>query len=412
LTVEKGAVAFSFSFPLDLEVTFFRASVASWKKIRGVGIALVLSLIMWLIVIWLFNALITLPQRVAMTIVRCWSATLTAALRSVPILIAIFVIVFTTGDAWRLYGSESNQRFELLILIISLLSIAAMIAAMTRVKGGWRSIANQSRMDTASLAELARKTPARNLVEESVTPVHLPGQFYAAKWLEINIYFLFWFTLIAHLFSVALLVFLAFVLIGMVAVSAAATKMLLQSPSLTILWHVRFFGQSFIVTRPLLLLSALFGCIAALTFATVNLQDDRNLSNFLDFSLVSYRRSLSALSYYLGCIADLLRRLLEQDVLAQLRQDDRQAILALFQNILSRSNYRVITGFLELARKYKLTDWAGHQGLDILAALPRDRLMRLPSESVEYVLTAAATDEANFAAIQKIRNRFQLAGPE
>jgi len=323
----------------------------------------------------------------------------------VPFLIALLVILFTTGDAWRLYGTESDHRFVLLVLLIGVLSIAAMAMTVTRVTGGWRSIATQQDANAKQLSELVRKTPAYELVQDQVNPVNISSRIYISRWLRINLYILFWFTLITHLFSVALLVFLLFVLIGMIAVSAGATKMLLGPAHVDVLWRIPFFGESFIMTRPLLVLSVLFGCVAALTFATVNLQDDESLQRFLNFSLASYRRSFSTLCYYLGVISALQQKLPWKDIIAQLEQNNRTAILDLLDDYLMRSKPRVITGILDIARRNELTAWASHRGLNLLVSIPCDRLAALSSEDVQFVLEAAETDPTKAAIIQTVRDR-------
>src|SRR5271157_2469389 len=164
-----------------------------------------------------------------------------------------------------------------------------------------------------------------------------------------------------HPISIAVWVFLAFAIIGMIAVSAAATKALLGGSTISI-WHVRFLDETFVVTRPLLVLSALFGCIAALTFAA-NLQDRDSLDHFLNFALASYRRSFAVLCYYLGAIVDLQRKLSWNYVTIELERNNRTAILELLKNILLRSDPRIVTTILELARRNSLTGWGGYQGL-------------------------------------------------
>jgi hypothetical protein len=406
LTLDGNNAALSFPLPIiGWRLPLYSTDIASWKRMRIMSVILILFLSSFLIVTWFFNALRTLPMRIGTTLTTCWSITLPAAFRSVPFLIGLLVILFSTGDAWRLYGTESNHRLVLLVIFIGALSIAAMVMTVTRVTGGWRNIAAQQDADHMYISELALRTPAHEFVQEHVNPVKISNGVYASKWLRINMYILFWFTLIAHLFSVALLVFLIFILIGMIAVSAAATKMLLGNDvSVSVLWRIPVFGESFIMTRPLLILSVLFGCVAALTFATLGLQDDESLDRFLDFSLESYRRSFGALCYYLGVILALQQELPWTQIIAQLERNNRTAILKLLNDLLMRSGPRVVTGVLDIARRNDLTDWASRYGIDLLGSVPHDRLVALSSENVQFVLKAAEADPTKSAIVQNVRD--------
>ena len=71
------------------------------------------------------GALIAAPIYAALAIARALSTTFMMAIREIPYLLAILLVVFTSSDAWRLYGSEAYSRFIVLIVIMVGLGIAA-----------------------------------------------------------------------------------------------------------------------------------------------------------------------------------------------------------------------------------------------------------------------------------------------
>lgn len=378
----------------------------SWKRAKwiAIGILMALWMLFWVTILFIGGAILRLPQKIAMTAFRCWSTTLTTASRSVPILIATLVIPFTTGDAWRLYGSESTVRFGILTIIILTIGIVAMIIAVAQVEDGWRHAADGAGMSAKEFADLVEKTPAQPLAEEEITPIGITGTWYS-KWGRRNARFMFWFTIIGSFFSVALITFLAFTFIGIVAVSLDAAKDLLRPHSVDVIWNWKILGQSFVMTRPLLLLSILFGSIAALTFATVGPQDERSLNRFMQLVLLSHRRSLSALAYYAGSITSLEKHLSWQAVCSELRAHDRSAILDVLQMMVEQSRPRVVSGIFNLARNRNLRSWAGSQGIAILNRIPDRKLAKISTESREFVLASAAVDPAKAALIRSIRHR-------
>ena len=59
-------------------------------------------------------------------IIRSFSVTLKAALRPVPALLAILVIMFVTGDAWRMFGLQPMPRVIMLIIFVMSFSLVAL----------------------------------------------------------------------------------------------------------------------------------------------------------------------------------------------------------------------------------------------------------------------------------------------
>jgi hypothetical protein len=104
--------------------------------------------------------------------------------------------------------------------------------------------------------------------------------------LVANVTVLYVFTMVLHIFAVAFWISLMFVIIGVVAVSGPMTKELTQAPA-TVIAHFNLLGQSFMLTRQLVLLSAVLGGVAALTFATGTLQDSNSRATFARHALAA-----------------------------------------------------------------------------------------------------------------------------
>jgi hypothetical protein len=85
-------------------------------------------------------------------------------------------------------------------------------------------------------------------------------------------------------------------------------------------------GQTFIVRQQLLLLSVTLGAVAALTFATLGLQDKNSRQDFFDRSLADLRQGLAMLSYYIGGVNG-------SEIL--LSEEDRHILAALISSLLT-----------------------------------------------------------------------------
>ena len=394
-----------------LRLRIFKLQVAfsdfvPWQEEKNVTKLYILSQTFILFGLWwMISIPVAVFFRIAEALFRSWSTILRAAVTSVPVLFAILVVIFMTGDAWRLFGNESAYRLIILVFIILLVSIASMIVSVRSVPDGWRNSARFPLESCAKVEKLAQGTPARGLTAREIELSPLPPQkapdvsrwLVASRWLvptvskwllRVNIYVLFWFTLIAEVFSVAALVAVAFIGIGVVAVDKAAAKDLLNGP-VTILWQFNLFGQTFIIARPLLMLSIILGCLASLTLVSVNLQDPQKRGDSLDSMLKYHRQSLAALACYLTTIADSLTMDRLRTLLGGLKPETRKVLLKLIQNALEKSDPSLINLILTIARNGRLVGLANTYGISLLAKIPPDKLRALSSEGVEFVLAAA-----------------------
>ena len=186
-----------------------------------------------------------------------------------PALIAILIVMFITGDAWRLFGLESTWRFLILVGIVLIVGILVLVGGLRRwvAQDGWPTVIGYSPDEREDvLARWVKGTPAEELVAAGVKPElpigdhylkdlrNEPGtlsKFFDELGLRANVNALLIITAIVDVIAVFLLVSFAFVIVGFVAVSVAVTQDLTATKELTngrvdIIWHLNFLGQSFV----------------------------------------------------------------------------------------------------------------------------------------------------------------------
>ncbi len=281
-------------------------SIQQWIRTSLVWIVLTRALIAPFLMA--FSVIVWLPY----TVVRAFTTTLWTALRTVPALLALLVVVFITGDAWKLFGVEPDWRLFALILLITGMSIAVTLYALRGREGNWRAAIRYSNGDTKLLASWAEKTPARVLIKMNVQPL-LPDrldsyEFTSPKGYEINISIIYAFIVVTHIIAVAFWVSLMFVIVGVVAVNGTQTYGL-SGKDADVIRQIYFLGQDYILTRQLILVSVMLGVIAALTFVAGTLQDTDKRRVVIDDALTSLRHTLGAFAYYYGEVRAMLRKI-------------------------------------------------------------------------------------------------------
>ncbi|HXL93556.1 MAG TPA: hypothetical protein VN969_31885 [Streptosporangiaceae bacterium] len=258
-------------------------------------------------------SLLSSPNRVMWSVLRSLGATMRTALRPVPALLAVLVIMFSTGDAWRMFGVEAGPRFIIFIGTILTLSLVSLLLAMRNPHVSWKALTGYSEGGPNVLRTWAERTPAKKLITLGVMPVLPLASGTAGEAadstddprLRRNIIVIYALTMIVHVIAIVFWISLAFMMAGTIIVNPAMTKNLSAVPA-RIVFEFNLFGQEFALTRQLVLLSVTLGCIAALTFATSALQSTEGRKVFADYALMDLRRSLGALSYYLGSLRELL----------------------------------------------------------------------------------------------------------
>lgn len=255
---------------------------------------------------------------------RASFTTFAMAMRAIPFLMAILLVVFSSSDAWRVYGSEAYVRFIVIVAILAALAIAAVyrivadeaekIVAKRQSTGDWTGNSRRPRCapivldlikdDYSAKAALVNRK-AEVLTRYRITPLGMTDQ----RWTRIltkNVQILLRFTTVMQVVAVTLWVSGSFIALGIIVIGSGAYGDLLPvkiQPSIIYNFHI--FGQTFIFSQQLVLLSVTLGTIAGLTFATVSLQDEGSRDRFFSHSLSDLRSSLATLSYYLGAVDEL-----------------------------------------------------------------------------------------------------------
>ena len=285
--------------------------------------------------------LLYLPWYVAWTLIRSLSTTVWAALRLVPALLAILVVVFITGDAWKMFGLETNWRFFTLIILIAGITTAATLVALKGPEGDWRASTGYSTGGTKLLVSWASETPAKPLLTENVNPFFpIPlskdseDHYPYLKMHEKNISVLYVFTIVGNVVAAAFWIALTFIVVGIIAVNESLTLKLSDTPGIIIM-HFNLVGQSFIVTRQLILVSVILGGVAALTFASGTLQDADKRHIFTDSALADLEQALGALAYYYGTVIVLLLKLRDTGTLAKLGQTNSEQLSNMLDRLIS-----------------------------------------------------------------------------
>jgi len=283
-------------------------------------------------------ALIEVPIYATAAILRASYTTFILAMRAIPLLLAILLVVFSSADAWHLYGNEAYLRFIVLTVTMVGLGVVAVFrivadeanrdnADKTSKKAGSRLIVSKAIKEAGKDESLVAKK-AKVLTQNDIEPYDITqfGNIWT-RWLTINGQTLLRFTIIMQVIAVAFWVSVSFIILGIVVINSKAYDQLLPTQTQPIvIWHFDVLGQTFIVSQQLVLLSVTLGTIAGLTFATQSLQDDSSRERFFGYSMFDLKCSLTTLSYYLGAFAELV-------VLLQL--NDRSRIMAILRGELS-----------------------------------------------------------------------------
>lgn len=210
----------------------------------------------------------------------------TNALASAP-LIAAIVIVFFTGDSWKILGQGFDWQFFALLgffLVFSLLGVA--------------DLRNLKSHLSVSPADLGTKMRDPSVLSLSVALTNLgyelPHAPKVSRLAMINTAAVYLGIIMANLLLIGLLVSGGLVLIGLIRIDADLTRQLSGAPARVIL---RLPG-SMVITQELLSLSFTLGGLAILSFAFVTLQNREDRSNFVSTASSGLRNVLLAFTVY------------------------------------------------------------------------------------------------------------------
>lgn len=212
--------------------------------------------------------------------------TRTNALASAP-LIAAIVIVFFTGDSWKILGQGFDWQFGALLGFFLLLSALGVTDLRNLNSHFFASPANLSADADAPSARSLSTALTRIGYELPTTP--------QLSWLGmVNVTAIYLGIIIANLLLIAFLVSGALVIIGMIRIDAALTRQLSGVPA-HVLLHL---PGNMVITQELLSLSLTLGGLAILSFTFVTLPDQRARSNFTSTATSGLRGALFVFTVY------------------------------------------------------------------------------------------------------------------
>jgi len=303
-------------------------SLNAAQKPEILGLLFVFSIFIDLFVIFA-----SFPIYIISGLVGNLSATLRAA-RSVPALIAILIVVFITDDAWRVFGLESTLRLSIMIVMLVAVSVLVLVTGLRKwmAQDSWLGVVGYS-VDGGEkiLAKWAESAPALAFFVPRVRPV-LPiddgdggDSNDLRKSLESNVTILLFIAIIASAIAIAFWISLAFIAVGIVAVTKPMTEEL-TGGRISVIWQLDLLGQSFIFTRQLLFLSIMLGGIAALTFSAAAVQDASSRSALREYALTDVRHAVSGYAYYMGAIYNVANQLVTDGVWDELQKVDKMAL--------------------------------------------------------------------------------------
>jgi hypothetical protein len=205
--------------------------------------------------------------------------------RGVPPLITAVVVVFVTGDAWRILGTGFTVRFTVLVVVFLLGSLLFLIRWNC-----WDDLDAQSKEAKVLLAGIKHKRPVgfNEFVRRGIEPAPMirPRGFGAlyvgAGYVALSAF---------ALMVAALFVSSALIIVGVILISKAGTMTLANAVYVYQTWP-----GGVVFTKQLLSLSFSLGAFAAFFLVAAQRPADRR--EFMRNVLVRYRRVLLVSSIY------------------------------------------------------------------------------------------------------------------
>jgi hypothetical protein len=226
-----------------------------------------------------------LPWQIGRSVLNSAWDVLRKGVRGVPPLITAVVVVFVTGDAWRILGTGFTVRFAVLVVLFLLASLLFLVRWNC-----WDDIDAKPRQADKLLAGIKHKRPEafqkfRHCGTEP-TPIVRPRRL-GAIW----IYTGYWMLCAFALIIAALFVSAALIIIGVILINKSETKTLADAV------HVyQTLPGGVVITKQLLSLSFSLGAFAAFFLVAAQRPTDRRA--FMRDVLLRYRRVLLVYSIY------------------------------------------------------------------------------------------------------------------
>lgn len=258
--------------------------IASWLGSPRISNRLVLLV---LLVPFVLPLIVLVPWETARSVLNSSWDVFRKGVRMVPPLITAMVVVFVTGDAWRILGSGSTLRVVILIAMF----IVAGVLFLVRFNC-WDDLDADPKQAEKLLEGIKHRRPAgfQDFVSHGVpaAPIQRPRGFGQA-WVYLGYWLLCTFALIVT----AAFVSAALILIGVILITRGETVTLAS----TVHVYQTFPGGN-VITKQLLQLSFSLGAFAAFFLVAAQKPGDRR--GYMRNVLLRYRRVLLVYSIYRG----------------------------------------------------------------------------------------------------------------
>ena len=239
--------------------------------------------------------LLLIPFALPLVVVVPWEAARAAlssswdvvrkGVRGVPPLVTAVVVVFVTGDAWRILGTGFTVRFAVLVFFFVLASALFLVQ-----RDCWEDIDAKPTEASTLLGGIKheRSTGFRGFIDCGIEPAPmLRPRGLGALWVYAGYWLLTAFALIVA----AVIVSSTLIVIGVILINRDQTQTLANS-----VYVYQTFPGGAVVTKQLLSLSFSLGAFAAFFRVAAQHPDDRR--TFMNNVLVCYRQALLVYSIY------------------------------------------------------------------------------------------------------------------
>lgn len=239
-----------------------------------------------------YKALTILPlaaafvSRFTVSIVKSLWNVVGGGVRTAPPLVAAVVVVFATGDGWRLLARGFGLRFAL----FEALFLGIGLAFLARLDY-WRDIEARTEADQEALLKGIDSDALHDLVRRGAAPFPIvqPDTAGGRRAVRAGYFML----LVSSLLGSAVVVSLSLIIVGVILIGASETVELTGSAA-HLYWRIP--GTELVLTRELVSLSLSLGAFAALFLVASQHPEDR--AAYLHRALFRLRRALVVYSVY------------------------------------------------------------------------------------------------------------------
>lgn len=238
-----------------------------------------------------------LPTAIGRSLWQILARTLLDTVRTAPPMLAVVILLLFTSDTWKTFGNEPITRVIGILFVVLVASVALFFANARRFGDGRRPPFLPT---TEEIYDLARRTPARGLVDANVVPQNESLSRAAVG----NLWLIYVLLIGMNFLMVGLSIAVTLMLFGILVFNRAEQADLLGTQHVHVLFSFSTHG-SFVFSWQLMLVSFMLAGVAVLYFAAAGLADKEARANLVGPNLDDLRSCVSAFYYYQGAVAKL-----------------------------------------------------------------------------------------------------------